>query len=393
MTSHAPFKAEVVGSLLRPDAIYEARSGRAQGRVSADELWAVETRAIEDAVALQRDVGLTVCTDGEFRRRHWFMDFIERIDGIGFEGSLPTRFHNEAGDIEFAPPRVVVKGKLKRSQPLSVHHFAALKPIADRAGLVAKQPIPSPTLLHFRGGRAAIDKTAYPDMAEFFADLARVYREEIAALYQAGCRYVQIDETNLPFLCDPKMREGAMSRGEDPDALPARYVALLNDCVRDVPDDMVVGMHMCRGNHESSWAAEGGYDPVAELAFGGIDVDALFLEYDSPRAGTFAPLKHLGKGRTAVLGLVTTKKGRLETKDELKRRIDEAARFAPLAQLALSPQCGFASTIRGNALTPDEQRRKLELVVEVARRRCGAERDDAAANAYSAAVRPAPPAP
>ncbi|MBM3530147.1 MAG: 5-methyltetrahydropteroyltriglutamate--homocysteine S-methyltransferase [Alphaproteobacteria bacterium] len=366
-SAQPPFKAEVVGSLLRPAAIFEARDARAQGRASAEELWAVETKAVEDAVALQRSVGLKVCTDGEFRRRHWFMDFIERIDGVGFEGSLPTRFHNEGGDIEFAPPRVVVNGKLRRSQPLSVHHFEGLKPIAERAGLVPKQPIPSPTLLHFRGGRAGIDSTAYPDLKEFFADLAKVYREEIAALYAAGCRYVQIDETNLPFLCDPKMREGAKARGEDPEALPRTYVALLNDCLRDVPDDMTVGIHMCRGNHESAWAAEGAYDPVAELAFGGIDVDALFLEYDSPRAGSFAPLKYLGKGKTAVLGLVTTKKGALETKDELKRRIDEAARATPLSQLALSPQCGFASTIRGNALTPDEQKRKLELVVEVAR--------------------------
>ena len=362
-----PFKAEIVGSLLRPAAIHEARSGRAQGRVSADELWAVETRAVEDAVALQRATGLKVCTDGEFRRRHWFMDFIERIEGVGFEGSLPTRFHNEAGDVDFAPPRVVIKSKLKRAQPLAVHHFAALKPIADRAGLVAKQPIPSPTILHFRGGRAAIDKAAYPDIGDFFADLARVYREEIAALYQAGCRYVQIDETKLPFRCDPQMRDGVVKRGDDPDALPATYVALLNDCLRDVPSDMAVGMHMCRGNHESSWAAEGGYDPVAELAFSAIDVDALFLEYDSPRAGTFAPLKYLAKNKVAVLGLVTTKKGKLETKDEIKRRIDEAARIAPLNQLALSPQCGFASTIKGNALTPDEQRRKLELVVEAAK--------------------------
>ena len=362
-----PFKAEVVGSLLRPDSIFDARAGRAEGRISADELWAVEAKAIEAAVAMQRDVGLKVCSDGEMHRRHWFMDFIERIDGVGFEGSLPARFHNESGDIEFAPPRVVVKGKLKRSQPLAVHHFAALKPMADRAGLVAKQPIPSPTILHFRGGRDGVDKTAYPDMEDFFADLAKVYREEIAALYQTGCRYVQIDETNLPFLCDPKMQEGARQRGLDPDTLPARYVALLNDCLRDVPDDMTVGMHMCRGNHESSWAAEGGYDPVAELAFSAIDVDALFLEYDSPRAGSFAPLKYLGKGKVAVLGLITTKKGALETKDEIKRRIDEAARVAPLDQLALSPQCGFASTIRGNALTPDQQRRKLELVVDIAR--------------------------
>jgi len=362
-----PFKAEVVGSLLRPAAILETRAARQQGQASDTEVWDVEARAIEDAVKMQRDVGLKVCTDGEMHRRHWFIDFIERIDGVGFEGSLPSRFHNEAGDIEFAPPRVVVKGKLKRTQPLSVHHFAALKPVADRAGLIAKQPIPSPTILHFRGGRGAIDRAAYPELGAFFADLAQVYREEIAALYQAGCRYVQIDETNLPFLCDPKQQAAARERGEDPAKLPGLYVTLLNDCLRDVPDDMTVGMHMCRGNHESSWVAEGGYDPVAELAFGGIDVDALFLEYDSPRAGSFAPLKYLGKDKIAVLGLVTTKKGALETKDELKRRIDEAARSAPLERLALSPQCGFASTIKGNALTPDEQRRKLDLVVNVAR--------------------------
>jgi 5-methyltetrahydropteroyltriglutamate--homocysteine methyltransferase len=362
-----PFKAEIVGSLLRPSSIHDARKARADGRLSADELWAVEERAIEDAVAMQRDVGLKVCTDGEMHRRHWFMDFIERIDGVGFEGALPTRFHNEGGDVEFAPPRVVIKGKLKRSQPLSVHHFAALKPLADRAGLVAKQPIPSPTLLHFRGGRDAIDRAAYPDMDGFFIDLAEVYRQEIAALYAAGCRYVQLDETNLPFLCDPKLQDNVRKIGEDPAKLPAKYVALLNDCLRDVPDDMTVGMHMCRGNHESSWVAEGGYDPVAELAFSAINVDALFLEYDSPRAGSFAPLKHLSKNKVAVLGLVTTKKGQLETKDEIRRRIDEAARVVSLDQLALSPQCGFASTIKGNALTADEQRRKLDLVVEVAR--------------------------
>ena len=365
--SSPPFKAEVVGSLLRPAAIHDARRGREQGTISADDLWAIETKAVEDAVTLQRDVGLNVCTDGEFHRRHWFMDFIERIDGVGFEGGLPIRFHNEQGFIEFAPPRMVIKGALKRSQPLAVHHFAALKPIADRAGLMPKQPIPSPTLLHFRGGRAAIDKTAYPEVETFFADLARVYREEIAALYQAGCRYVQIDETNLPYLCDPDMLGSAARIHEHPEALLATYVKLLNDCLRDVPDDMTVGMHMCRGNHASHWAAEGGYDPVAELAFGAIDVDALFLEYDTDRAGNFAPLKYLGKDKVAVLGLVTTKKGQLESKDELKRRIEEAARIAPIERLALSPQCGFASTIEGNTLTADDQRRKLELVVEVAR--------------------------
>ncbi len=364
--NHPPFRAEVVGSLLRPEAIHDARRARAEGRVSGEELWGVEARAIEEAVAMQRDAGLPVCTDGEMHRRHWFMDFIERIDGVGFEGGLPTRFHNEAGDIEFAPPRVVVTGRLRRCQPLAVHHFAALKPVADRAGLVAKQPVPSPTILHFRGGRAAIDKAAYPEIEDFFADLAQVYREEIGALYDAGCRYVQIDETNLPFLCDPALRKNVVAIGENPDQLPARYVRLLNDCLRDVPDDMTVGMHMCRGNHESSWVADGGYDPVAELAFSAVNVDVLLLEYDSPRAGSFAPLKYLSKDKVAVLGLVTTKKGRLESKDEIKRRIEEAANVVPLAQLALSPQCGFASTIKGNALTADEQRRKLELVVEVA---------------------------
>ncbi len=371
-TARVPFKAEVVGSMLRPASIHAARTGRTEGRVTADELWAIESRAVEEAVALQRDAGLKVCTDGEMHRRHWFMDFIERIDGVRFEGGLPTKFKNDDGTIEFAPPRVVIGGKLKRSKPLAAHDFAALKPVADRAGLVAKQPIPSPTLLHMRGGRAAIDKAAYPDMAEFFADLAAVYREEIAALYAAGCRYVQIDETNLPFLCDPVMRKNVTLIGEDPDTLPHTYVKLLNDCLRDVPADMTVGIHMCRGNHESSWAAEGGYDPVAELAFSAIKVDALFLEYDTPRAGSFAPLKYLGKDKVAVLGLITTKKGQIEQKDDIKRRIEEAARLVPLDRLALSPQCGFASTILGNALTVDEQRRKLELVVEVAREVWGA---------------------
>ena len=244
-----PFRAEVVGSLLRPAAIHAARAKRQQGQLGADELWQIECRAIEDAVALQRSVGLKVCTDGEFHRRHWFMDFVERIDGVAFQGSLPTRFHNEAGDVEFAPPRMVVTAKLGRSKPLSASDFAGLAPVAAKAGLMAKQAIPSPTLLHFRGGRAAIDKTAYPDMAEFFADLARVYREEIAALYAAGCRYLQIDETNLPFLCDPTLRGHVTSIGEDPDKLPATYVDLLNACLRDVPADMTVGMHMCRGNH------------------------------------------------------------------------------------------------------------------------------------------------
>jgi 5-methyltetrahydropteroyltriglutamate--homocysteine methyltransferase len=365
--SKPPFKADVVGSLLRPQAVHAARAQRERGEIAADALWEIETCAVDEAVAMQKGVGLKVCTDGEFRRRHWFLDFLEKIDGVEVHGGLPTKFHNEKGDIEFAPPRFEVHGKVKRSRNLSVDDFKALKPIAERHGLLAKQPIPSPMCVHFRGGRAAIDRSVYPDIEQFFDDLTQVYREEIAALYAAGCRYLQIDDTNLPFLCDPKLRDHVRRIGEDPDTLPALYVRLLNDAVRDKPADMTVCMHMCRGNHASSWVAEGGYDAVAEVVFDQADVDGFFLEYDSPRAGTFAPLRYLNGGKVAVLGLVTTKKPQMESKDELKRRIDEAAKIVPLDRLALSPQCGFASTIQGNALSEDDERRKLALVVETAR--------------------------
>lgn len=362
-----PFKADVVGSLLRPQAIHAARTRREKGEIDAAALRRIEAQHIADAVALQRQVGLKTCTDGDFHRRHWFLDFYEKIEGVGFAGGLPAKFHTEAGDIEFAPPRIVITKKLARPRALAVEDFAELRPVAERAGLVPKQCIPSPTLAHFRGGRAGVDKTAYPEMEEFFADLARIYREEIAALYAAGCRYLQIDETNLPYLCDPKLRGNAQAIHEDPDALPARYARLLNESLRDKPKDMVACMHLCRGNHESAWVAEGGYDPVAEITFGQIDVEGFFLEYDSPRAGNFAPLKYLAPGKIAVLGLVTTKKPLLESKDELKRRIDEAAKFVPLERLALSPQCGFASTIGGNRLSLEDEKRKLALVVETAR--------------------------
>jgi 5-methyltetrahydropteroyltriglutamate--homocysteine methyltransferase len=365
--STPPFKAEIVGSLLRPAALHEARAKHARGEITREQLRAIESAHIEDAVKLHEEVGLKVCTDGEFHRRHWFMDFMERIDGIGFAGGMPVKFHNQQGDIEFSPPRLEVRGKLKRSRGLSVDDFADLRPIAERHHLVPKQPIPSPTIVHFRGGRAAIDAKAYPDMDGFFADLSTVYRQEVKALYDAGCRYVQIDETNLPYLCDPNLRGHARTIGEDPDALPRRYVELLNAVVRDRPADLVVGMHMCRGNHMSSWVGEGGYDPVAEVVFGDLAIDAFFLEYDSPRAGTFAPLRYLSGKKVAVLGLVTTKQATLETKDELKRRIDEAARIVPLDRLALSPQCGFASTMEGNRVTVEDEKKKLRLVVDTAR--------------------------
>jgi 5-methyltetrahydropteroyltriglutamate--homocysteine methyltransferase len=362
-----PFKADVVGSLLRPQAILDARTAHGAGKLTREALWDIERAHIGEAVALQKSVGLKVCTDGEYHRRHWFMDFVERIEGVAFEGGLKTTFQTESGSIEFAPPRVITARKLKRTHALAVDEFKDFKPFADAAGLMPKQVIPSPTLLHFRSGRAGVDMKAYPDIAEYFSDLARVYREEIAALYEAGCRYLQIDETNFPFLCDPKLHGHVRSIGEDPKTIQHTYAKLLNDVTRDRPADMRIVMHMCRGNHESAWVASGGYEPVAEVAFGQIDADGFFLEYDTDRAGGFEPLRHLSENKVAVLGLVTTKKPALESKDALMRRIEEAAKFVPLERLALSPQCGFASTIGGNRLSVDDEKRKLELVVETAR--------------------------
>jgi 5-methyltetrahydropteroyltriglutamate--homocysteine methyltransferase len=362
-----PFRADTVGSLLRPKRLLEARDRHKAGKLSDGELRDIESAEIRQAVALHKDCGFKHTTDGDFRRRHWFMDFIERIDGIRFGEPLAVRFKSADGSVEFSPPRMELYARLGRTQSLTRTDFAQLKPLADAAGLVAKECIPSPTLLHFRSTRSRMHSKVYPDVEVLYDDIARVYREEIAALYTAGCRYLQIDETNIPgHLSDPALRSAAQKEGEDPDALVLRYARLINDCVRDVPDDMTVCVHMCRGNHAGGWFAEGGYDPVA-VSFREIDVDGFFLEYDTPRAGSFAPLAHLGKGKTAVLGLVTTKSPMLEKKDELKRRIDEAAKHVPLDRLALSPQCGFASTIEGNPLTQDDQRRKLELVVETAR--------------------------
>jgi 5-methyltetrahydropteroyltriglutamate--homocysteine methyltransferase len=366
ISAKSPFRADVVGSLLRPQSIHDARARRERGEITAEALWEIETRAVEEAVALQRSVGLKVCTDGEFHRRHWFLDFLEKIDGVETHGGLPIKFHNERGEVEMRPPRFEVHGKVKRSRNLAVDDFKALKPFADRNDMAAKQPIPSPMCVHFRGGRAAIDEKVYPDIEEFFSDLTQVYREEIRALHAAGCRYLQIDDTNLPFLCDPVLREATRKIGEDPDRLPALYVRMMNDVVREKPAEMSIHLHMCRGNHRSSWIAEGGYEPVAEVVFGGMNVDGFFLEYDSARAGGFEPLRHLSGSKVAVLGLVTTKKPALESKEELKRRIDEATKFVPIERLALSPQCGFASTLAGNELTIDDEKRKLALVVETA---------------------------
>jgi 5-methyltetrahydropteroyltriglutamate--homocysteine methyltransferase len=363
---YLPLRADVVGSLLRPETIHKARARHAAGEITRDDLWKIETGCIEEAVTLQKECGLKVATDGEFHRRHWFMDFIERIDGVGFAGGLPTKFQTEQGTIEFAPPRVVTQGKLRRTQPLAGRDFADLKPIAEAQGLVPKQAIPSPTLVHFRSGDAGVDKKAYPDINEYFHDLAQVYRDEIKALYDAGCRYVQIDETNYPFLCDPNMHDHVRAIGEDPLAIQHKYRDLLNAVTKDRPSDLIIAMHMCRGNHESAWAAAGGYEFVAEVAFGGLDIDVFFLEFDTDRAGGFEPLRFLSPNKIAVLGLVTSKKPQLESKDLLKRRIEEATKYVPLERLAISPQCGFASTIGGNKLTVEEEKAKIRRCVEVA---------------------------
>jgi 5-methyltetrahydropteroyltriglutamate--homocysteine methyltransferase len=364
MIERRPFRAEHVGSLLRPQRLLAARASAAAGELDPAGLRAVEDEAIIEAVTLQERVGLKAITDGEFRRTYFHIDFLEQIEGVeAVMSGIPTHFHREDGDLDMTPPKLQVTGKLRRSRPIMGPDFDYLKGVTDETPRVT---IPSPSMAHFRGGREAVDRNAYPEMGEFFADLAQVYREEVADLAARGCRALQLDDTNLAYLCDPAMREGARQRGDDPDALPGLYASLINDSLDGRPAGMLTGIHLCRGNFRSAWVAEGGYDPVAEVMFGEIDVDGFFLEYDTPRAGDFAPLRYLPKNRYVVLGLISSKRPELESKDELMRRIDQAAKAAPLAQICLSPQCGFASTVHGNEISFDDQRRKLDLVVEVA---------------------------
>jgi 5-methyltetrahydropteroyltriglutamate--homocysteine methyltransferase len=360
-----PFRADQVGSLIRPAALIEARRAAAEGRMPAEELRRIQEGAIRDVVRMQEEIGLRSITDGEYNRGFWQRDFLLKLDNVSeAQSRIAVRFHTADGVKERAPASLAVTGKLGRRHGIFVDDFTFLKTLTRET---AKVTVPSPTVLHFRGGRKAVDEAAYPDIAEFYADLAAVYRAEIADLAAAGCRYLQIDEVNLAYLCDPNLRKEVAGFGEDPDALPATYAKLLNDAIAGRPKDMVVAMHLCRGNFAGAWVAEGGYEPVADLLFNQINADAYFLEYDSPRAGGFEPLRFLPRAKTAVLGLVTTKSPKLEAKDDLKRRIDEAARFAPLEQLALSPQCGFSSGIGGETMTPADQFNKLRLIVETAR--------------------------
>jgi 5-methyltetrahydropteroyltriglutamate--homocysteine methyltransferase len=361
-----PFRADHVGSLLRPAKLREAREKFEKNALSREELTRVEDEAVREVVKLQEDVGLQLVTDGEYRRKEWHMDFLTQFANVKrVPSSIKVKFHTHEGDTEVAPPGLNIVGKLSRPKPIFVDHFKFLKSVAK---VTAKQTIPSPTILHFRGGRAAVDKTAYPEMEGFFADLARVYSEEVADFAAAGCKYLQIDETNFAYLCDKDLREQVRSNiGEDPDKLTHTYAKLLSDAVAKRPSDMTVCMHICRGNNQSAWLAEGGYDPVAEVLFNEVKIDGFFLEYDNSRSGDFAPLRFVPKGKMVVLGLVTTKLPQLEAKDELKRRIEAAAKYVPIEQLCLSPQCGFSSTIEGNKVTVADEVAKLKLVVDVAR--------------------------
>jgi len=358
-----PFRADHVGSLLRPPELLKARSRHATGEISDETLRAVENESIRGAVKLQEELGFQSVTDGEFRRTMFHTDFLKRFDGVAVRGGLPLKFRSKSRVLEFTPPRLEVVGKLARPKGVVTDDFRFLVSVTRKT---AKLCIPSPTMLHFRGGRQGVDEAAYPDMEVFFADLARIYREEIAELGAVGCRYLQLDDTNLAYLCDPAIRANARERGEDPDELPRRYARLINDTISSRSPGMRICVHLCRGNFQSAWVAAGGYEPVAETLFTELGVDGFFLEYDDERSGDFAPLRFVPPKKTVVLGLVSSKWSGLEDKDELKRRIDEAAQYVPLEQLALSPQCGFSSTVEGNAITVEDEIAKLRLVQEVA---------------------------
>jgi 5-methyltetrahydropteroyltriglutamate--homocysteine methyltransferase len=366
-SSGPPFRADHVGSLLRPPELLRAREDHQAGRISAAELRRVEDAAIRRVAQRQREIGLSSVTDGEFRRRSWHMDFLYQIGGVERTDQLVRLpFRNQEGTVEAALGGFRITGKLCLDKTIFAEDFSFLKSVAP-AGTTPKLTIPSPSMLHYRGGRAAIDSGAYPDMEPFWRDLAEVYAKQIAGLAALGCTYLQLDDTSLAYLNDPAQREYVTRIGGDGEHQHLINIRLIDQALRNRPPGMTITTHLCRGNFRSSWMAEGGYDHVAEALFGELAVDGYFLEYDDARSGGFAPLRFVPKGKRVVLGLITTKKSALEEKDALKRRIDEAAGYVPLDQLCLSPQCGFSSTVEGNLLSEAEQFAKLRLVVEVAR--------------------------
>ncbi|TWF77459.1 5-methyltetrahydropteroyltriglutamate--homocysteine methyltransferase [Pseudonocardia hierapolitana] len=360
-----PFRADHVGSLLRPPALLAARQQFAAGTLDADGLRAVEDDAIRDVVAMQEEIGLQSATDGEFRRTSWHMDFIYQLGGITkTDEQIRVSMHNAEGENAFTTAGLAIREKIRLDEPIFADAYRYLASLTTTA--TPKLTIPSPSMVHYRAGIAAVDRSVYPDVEEFWSDLSAAYAAQVRAMADLGCRYLQLDDTSLAYLNDPAQRAQIAARGEDADHAHLRYIKQINAAVADRPEGMRITTHMCRGNYRSSWAAEGGYDFVAEALFGELDVDGFFCEFDDERSGGFAPLRFVPPGKQVVLGLVTTKTGRLEDPDDLKRRIDEASKYVPLDQLCLSPQCGFSSTVEGNALTLEEEVAKLRLIVQVA---------------------------
>jgi 5-methyltetrahydropteroyltriglutamate--homocysteine methyltransferase len=356
-----PFRADHVGSLLRPEALKEARARRQRGEITDAALKLVEDREIQRVIAKQEGLGLQAVTDGEFRRAMWHFDFLEHLDGVeSFQSEHGIRFQ---GGLETQAKGLRVTGKLGFTTHPMIDHFRF---VHEHAKTVAKMTIPSPSVLHFRAGRGAVPEAVYPDMEEFYHDLGEAYCKAVRAFAGAGCRYLQLDEVNLAYLCDPEQRQMLRDRGDEPQSLPLVYAGMMNKAISARPSDMVITTHLCRGNFRSSWIAQGGYEPVADVLFNEIGVDGYFMEYDTDRAGGFEPLRFVPKGKTVVLGLVSSKTGKLESKDDLKRRIQLAGKYLDPDQLCLSPQCGFASTEEGNLLNESEQWAKLAHILEVA---------------------------
>ncbi len=355
-----PFRADQVGSLLRPPQLTKARKRWKSGHLSGEKLRESEDSYIAEAVRRQESVGMQVVTDGEFRRDWWHLDFLSGFDGIELWQDQQAKGFGVEGE---QPPMAKAVARVSRTEPIMVEHFVYLRSVAR---VTPKISIPGPAMMHLRPGDHAVERTAYPDMEQFWADLTAGYRAEVADLYDAGCRYLQIDDVSFAYLCDGDIRSSMRARGDDPADLAHFYTELVNEVIREKPEDMTISVHMCRGNFKSSWVAEGGYEPVAETILNEMNVHAFFMEYDTDRAGGFEPLRFLPGDKVVVLGLVTSKSGQLESPDALKRRLDEADRIVPLERLCLSPQCGFSSTHHGNALTQDDQWRKLELIVRVA---------------------------
>jgi 5-methyltetrahydropteroyltriglutamate--homocysteine methyltransferase len=371
MTSQATltkpfFHADHVGSLLRPLDVLAAREAFARGEVDALRLRAVEDAAIREAVAGQEQAGLEIVTDGEFRRENWYADFIGRLDGVEIRAAEqnPAFAHDPGSAVHYVPKNVVTVAALRRPEPILVRDFAFL---AGTTAVTAKITIPSPSRLHFHGGRRVVSSTVYPDIEDFFADVVQAYRAEIADLEAAGCRYIQIDDPLFSYFISERMRAEIVANGERPEERLIRYVQLINDCIAERGAGTAIGIHVCRGNARSAWIAEGGYERIAEQLFGGLKNDHFLLEYDDDRSGDFAPLRFMPSHQRVVLGLVTSKRGALESRDTLLRRIEEATAYVPIENLALSPQCGFASVVEGNIITPEDQWAKLRLVVETAR--------------------------